>query len=115
MSSIDALSRGWDFMSQVIGSDLSSRMAVSDYVANVNQNDLIRTDNHRIQLINEEIDKMMRDVNEHPYVHQGVEQFKGYVAEEVHAHSYNIDAISKDSSHRAWTLHENSSGSIHAR
>jgi hypothetical protein len=66
----------------------------------------------RIQEINAAIDELARSINEHPHLHLGVEQFKGYVAEEFHAGTFNLEAIRQGSSHRAYTLHENSYGSV---
>ena len=55
---------------------------------------------------------MARNINEHPHLNLGVEQFKGYVAEEFVSGTFNIDALKKGSKHMAFTLQDNGYGSI---
>lgn len=112
MGELEDLKYGWDFMTQMFSGDLSGQMAVLDYDANIAQNEVIRLQNLHLQEINEAIDKLSRSINEHPYRNLGVEQLKGYIAEEVHAGTFNIEAIRQGSEHRAWTLHENGYGSV---
>lgn len=112
MSKLESVRYGWDFMSQMLGADLAGHSAFSDYVENLAQNELIGKQNIRIQQINDEIDKLAKSINEHPHLNLGVEQFKGFVAEEMHAGTFNIDALKKGSEHRAWTLQDNGYGSV---
>ena len=104
---------GWDFMSSQMGADIAVRGAVSDFLSAAHQNHLITIENaHRIA-INEAIDRLTRSVNEHPYINLGVEQLKGYVAEEIVAGTFNIDAIRQGSEHRAYSFpSESGYGSI---
>lgn len=104
---------GWDFMSSHMGADIVARGAVSDFIAVTQQNQQIVLENaHRIA-INEAIDQLTRSVNEHPYINLGVEQLKGYVAEEIVAGTFNIDAIRQGSEHRAYSFpNESGYGSI---
>lgn len=112
MAEMDDLKFGWDFMAQMLGADFAGRSAFSDHAANVAQNSAIQAQNLRIQEINAAIDQLAKNINEHPSINLNVEQFKGFVAEEMHAGTFNIDAIRQGSSHRAWTLQENGYGSV---
>ncbi|MBQ3220583.1 MAG: hypothetical protein IJB34_01325 [Clostridia bacterium] len=104
---------GWDFMSSHIGADIVARGAVSDFIAVAQQNQQIVLENARRIAINEAIDQLTRSVNEHPYINLGVEQFKGYVAEEIVAGTFNIEAIRQGSEHRAYSFpNESGYGSI---
>ena len=111
MAEIDDLKSGWDFMAQMLGADFAGRSAFSDHATNVAQNNAIREQNLRIQEINAAIDQLKK-INEHPNKNLNVEQFKGFIAEEMHAGTFNIEAIRQGSSHRAWTLQENGYGSV---
>lgn len=112
MAEIDDLKFGWDFMAQMLGADFAGRSAFSDHAANVAQNSAIQAQNLRIQEINAAIDQLAKSINEHPSINLNVEQFKGFVAEEMHAGTFNIEAIRQGSNHRAWTLQENGYGSV---
>lgn len=112
MADLTDVRYGWDFMSKVLGADIASRSAFSDFAENLAQNNSIQAQNLRIQEINDAIDRLARSINEHPSINLPVEQFKGFVAEEMHAGTFNIDAISKGSEHRAWTLQENGYASV---
>lgn len=112
MSRLEDVKYGWDFMEQMLGADLASHSAFSDYIRNVAQNESINMQNIRIQEINDAIDKLANSINEHPHINLNVEQFKGFVAEEWHAGTFNIDALRKGSDHRAWTLQDNGYGSV---
>ncbi|MGN1023246.1 MAG: hypothetical protein ACI4OJ_07105, partial [Lachnospiraceae bacterium] len=112
MSDFDEMRSGWDFMGQVLGADLAGNGALSDFKQNVAQNQSIDAQNLHIQKINDAIDQLARNINEHPYLNLDVEQFKGYVAEEWHAQTFNIDALRKWSEHRAWTLQDNGYASV---
>ena len=114
MSKLEDLHCGWEFMSELLGADLAGRGAYGDFAANVAQNDAIHLQNEHLQQINEAIDELARSINEHPHVNLGVEQLKGYVAEEWHAGTFNIDAIRQESEHRAWTLQDNGYASVDA-
>ena len=112
MEELDDIKSGWEFMAQILGAEIASGEAVSEFVNNIKQNNLIDTQNIQIQKINDAINQLAKNINEHAYRNLPVEQFKGLVAEEWHAQTYNIDAISKDSTHRAQVLHENGFGSV---
>lgn len=107
MSELEDVKYGWDFMGKILGADMAGRSAFSDYMSNVAQNDAINLQNAHIQQINEAIDQLAKSINEHPHLNLDVEQFKGFVAEEMHAGTFNIDAIRQGSAHRAWTLQQN--------
>lgn len=98
---------GWDFMAKLMGADLAGQSAFADFTAASAQNQQIAAQNQQIQAINDAIDELARSINEHPHLNLGVEQFKGYVAEEFHAATFNLEAIRQGSTHRATTLHEN--------
>ncbi len=103
---------GWDFMAKLMGADLAGQSAFADFTAASAQNQQIAAQNQQIQAINDAIDELARSINEHPHLNLGVEQFKGYVAEEFHAATFNLEAIRQGSTHRATTLHENGYGSV---
>lgn len=112
MSELEDLKYGWDFMGKVLGANYAGRNALSDYLENMALNDSIRAQNMHIQEINEAIEQLAKSINEHPYLNVDIEKFKGYVAEEMHAGTFNIDALRKESEHRAWTLQEKGYGSV---
>lgn len=112
MSRLEDVKYGWDFMAQMVGADMAGHRAFSDYAENLAQNEAINLQNIRIQEINDAIEKLEKSINEHPYINLDVEQFKGFVAEEMHAGTFNIDALRKGSDHRAWTLQDNGYGSV---
>ena len=112
MAENDDLKFGWNFMAKMMGADFAGRIAFSDYAANVAQNKVIQAQNLRIQEINDAIDQLAKNINDHPSINLNVEQFKGFVAEEMHAGTFNIEAIRQGSNHRAWTLQENGYGSV---
>ncbi len=112
MSNLEDVRYGWDFMSKILGGDIGSHNAFSDYTNNVAINHSIAEQNLRIEQINAAIDELTKSINSHEKINIPVEQFKGFVAEEWHAGTFNIDAIRQESDSRAWTLHENSYGSV---
>lgn len=112
MGELEDLQFGWDFMAQILGADLAGQSAFSSYTANVVQNNSIHAKNLHIQEINDAIEQLQKNINEHPHINLNVEQFKGFVAEEMHAGTFNIEAIRQGSLHRAWTLQENGYGSV---
>lgn len=106
------IQQGWDFMAQMIAAEVGSQGAFSDFANNALQNESIQAQNARIQQINDAIDQLAKTINEHPHLNLDVEQFKGYVAEEMHAGTFNIDAIRQGSEHRAWTLQDHGYASV---
>ncbi len=106
------LEYGWKFMAQVLGADMDSQGAVNSFADNVMQNQAIDAQNYKFQQVNDAIDNLAQSINEHRYAGLDPEQFKGVVAEEMHARTFNINALRNDSSHRAWTLHENGYASV---
>lgn len=112
MGKLEDVKYGWDFMAQMLGGDLAGHSAFSDYAENLAHNKSINMQNMHIQEINEAIDKLAQSINEHPHLNLNVEQFKGFVVEEWHAGTFNIDALRKGSDHRAWTLQDNGYGSV---
>ena len=107
MSELEDVRYGWDFMARMLGADVAGHSAFSDYMSNVAQNNAIHLQNEHIQQINDAIDQLAQNINEHPHLNLDVEQLKGFVAEEMHAGTFNIEAIRQGSEHRAWTLQEN--------
>lgn len=65
-----------------------------------------------VEQVQNAISDLEKSINEHKYINQGIKQFKGYVAEEYAAGTYNIDAIAAGSKDRAIVNHENSWGSV---
>ncbi len=112
MDQLDDVRYGWEFMEKVLGADFACFQAKNDFTDNVLQNNQIKFENNRIEAINAEIDKLIKSLNELKDHNLGEEQLKGFVAEEWHAGTFNIDAIRKLSEHRAWTLKENGYGSV---
>lgn len=112
MAELQDVRYGWDFMAKLMGADLTGRSAYADYASNVLQNQQIAAQNLHIQEINAAIDELARSINEHPHLNLGVEQFKGYVAEEFVSGTFNIDALRKGSKHMAFTLQDNGYGSV---
>lgn len=123
-----ALRQGWDFMGEILGVKVSVDSSANDYnyetttnnnIRNKNirisqKNLLIDAENAHIAKINNAIDDLQKKINGHPHSTEkaNVEQLKGYVAEEWHAGTFNINAIRNNSEHRAWTLQSNSEGSV---
>ncbi len=112
MAQLDDVKNGWDFMAQLMGADLAGQGASKAFVENSFQNNQIFLKNLHLQEINNAIDELAKSINEHPHLNLGVEQFKGFVAEEMHAGTFNLDALRKGSSHRAFTLQDNRYGSV---
>ena len=112
MSQLEDVKYGWDFMSKALGADTAGRSAFSDYMSNLSQNNAINEQNLHIQEINEAIDQLARNINEHPNLNLGIEQLKGFVAEEMHTGTFNIEAIKQGSDHRAWTLQQHGYASV---
>ncbi len=112
MDSLRDVRRGWDFMAQAVSTDVASQKAFADFTAVSAQNQQIACDNLRIEEINAAIDELAKSINEHPHINLGVKQFKGYVAEEFHAGTFNLEAIKQGSEHRAFTLQDNGYGSV---
>lgn len=112
MNQLDDVRYGWEFMAKVLGADFASFQAQNDFTNNALQNNQIKFENNRILSINAEIDKLVESLNELKTHNLGEEQLKGFVAEEWHAGTFNIDAITKASEHRAWTLKDNAYGSV---
>lgn len=108
----DDFQYGWDFMAKLLGTDVAANLANSDYLTNLYQNQAIHLQNEHIQEINDAIDLLARNINEHTHLGLDVEQLKGYVAEEWHSGTFNIDALRKGSEHRTKVLHENTYGSV---
>ncbi len=106
------LQQGWEFMAQMLAAEEGSHEALSDFAKNVIQNESIQAQNARIQQINDAIDQLTNNINEHPNINLPVEQLKGLVAEEWHAGTFNIEAIRQGSEHRAWTLQDNGYASV---
>ena len=102
----DELQQGWDFMAQMLAAKIVGEEAINDFNNVALQNKFIDMQNDHIMQINDAIDQLEKNINEHPHINLDAEQFKGYVAEEMHAGAFNIDAIRKGSDHRAWTLQE---------
>ena len=65
-----------------------------------------------VEQVQKAITDLEKNINEHQYINQGIKQFKGYVAEEYTAGTYNIDAIASGSKDRAIVNHENTWGSV---
>ncbi len=111
MAELEDVRYGWNFMAKLLGSDLAGHGAFEDYANNVYQNAQIDIQNTQIEKINQAVDELARSINEHPHLNLNIEQFKGYVAEEWHAGTFNIDALKKFSDHKARTVHSYESGS----
>lgn len=79
------IQQGWEFMARMLGADVGSHRAFSDFIENTIQNESIQAQNAHIQQINDAIDQLARNINEHPQINMDVERFKGFVAEEMHA------------------------------
>lgn len=112
MTNLEEVKYGWNFMADLLGADAGSKIAFSDYVQNTLQNESIAKQNIRIQEINAAIDQLADSINNHPSLNLDPEQLKGFIAEEWHAGTFNIDAIRKGSEHRARTLQETGYGSV---
>ena len=112
MDQLDDVRYGWEFMEKVFGADFAGLQAQNDFTNNILQNNQIKLENNRIEAINAEIDKLIKSLNELKNHNLREEQLKGFVAEEWHAGTFNIDAVRKMSEHRAWTLKENGYGSV---
>lgn len=65
-----------------------------------------------VERIHNAINELEHNINEHKYINQGYKQFKGYVAEEYAAGTFNIDAIAAGSKDRAIVDHKNTYGSV---
>ena len=113
MNSKNPFDAGWDFMSAHISTGVVSGKAAEEFISVAQKNQQIAVENAHRVAINEALDQITRNVNEHPYINLGVEQFKGYAAEEVVAGTFNLDAIRKGSEHRAFSFpNESGYGSV---
>ncbi len=99
--------QGWDFMAQAI--ELGT---LSDAAESAKTHSLISLENEKIHLINQTIDEFTDAINNHTYRNIDPAQFKGFAAEEWHAYTYNIDAITNESQNRAAVLHSNAVDSV---
>lgn len=112
MTNLEDLKNGWNFMAQILAVDMGMDYAYKDFMGNVAQNNAINLQNQHLMEINEAIELLAERINEHPNINLPVAQFKGFVAEEMHAGRFNIEALIKGSPHRAWTLQDNKYGSV---
>lgn len=112
MNRVKDMSYGWEFMANVLGTSNATFQATTDYIDNILLNNQIQIDNKRIIEINEAIDNLTKNINELQNHHLDIEKLKGFVAEEWHSSTFNIDALEKGSSHRAWTLKDTSYASV---
>lgn len=112
MTEISDVRQGWKFMEQILGASFGAEIAHSEFLYNLSENNRIDNDNQLIEQINAAIDQLQKNIQEHDYLNLPIEQLKGYMAEEWHAGTYNIDAISNQSEYYAKVLHENTSGSV---
>ena len=76
METLDAVKSGWTYASQLAGADAAAHYG-----------DLY------IGRVEEAIKQLEDNINRHNYRNLGVGQFKGYVAEEWAAGSFNVDAV----------------------
>ncbi|MCQ2080584.1 MAG: hypothetical protein MJZ11_02930 [Lachnospiraceae bacterium] len=95
MKDTSAIEQGWNFAAHLAGVDFAAN-AGSDYVSKVS----------------DAIKELENNINNHPYRGQDIAHFKGYVAEEWHAGTFNVDAVASGSADRAMVLHSNASGSV---
>lgn len=86
---------GWDFAASLAGVNYSADAAHS-----------------YVEKVADAIAEMENNINNHPYRGQAVPFFKGYVAEEWHSGTFNIDAVAAGSEDRAAVQHLNSAGSV---
>ena len=105
MADLSGVREGWDFMASIMGGDYSSSVAMQDF-------NYETSTNAHIQEINTAIDQLRDKINYHPGINLDIEKFKGFVAEEWAAETFNIDAITDGSGHRATTLHSTAYGSV---
>lgn len=105
MADVSGIREGWDYMASIMGGDYSSNVAMQDFSYETSTN-------AHIQEINAAIDQLGNKINYHPGINTDIEQFKGFVAEEWAAETFNIDAITDGSNHRATTLHSTAYGSV---
>ncbi|WP_155829950.1 hypothetical protein [Butyrivibrio sp. AC2005] len=95
MKEKSAMEQGWDFAAHLAGVDFAAN-AGYDYVSKVA----------------EAIKQVEDNINNHPYRGQDIAHFKGYVAEEWHAATFNVDAVARGSDDRATVLHSNAADSV---
>lgn len=95
MEGKSAVECGWEFSAKLIGADMSTQVAKA-----------------YVDRIEEAIAQLEISINNHPYRGQDIKHFKGYVAEEWHAGTLNINAVAADSADRAHVLHSNEAGSV---
>lgn len=112
MESFEELKQGYYFMAQNLSANLGSDRAFFDFLNNVNKNEEIRLKNEHLKQINDAIDEFQTSINEHPYKNLGINQLKGFVSEEWHAGTFNVNAIKQKSESRAWTLQDTEYGSV---
>lgn len=91
----EEMRKGWNFAAQLAGASSSTQIAHS-YIAEIKA----------------AIEQMENAINNHPYRGQDIAQFKGYVAEEWHGGTFNIDATAAGATDRATVLHSNGAGSV---
>lgn len=98
MDHLDSVKKGWEFAAHLVGADVVAHYG-DQYVGTV-----------------EEAIKQMEDnINWHNYRRLGVGQFKGYVAEEWAAGTFNVDAVAAGSKFRGDVIHSTDELSVDFR
>lgn len=89
------MEEGWAFAARLAGVDFATN-AGFEYVGKVS----------------DAIQELENNINNHPYRGQDIAHFKGYVAEEWHAGTFNVDAVASGSSDKAVVQHLNTANSV---
>lgn len=91
----NAMKKGWDFSTRILGADISAQYGYA-----------------YLEKVNDAITDLQNSINNHSYRGQDIAHFKGYIAEEWHAGTFNINAVAAESVDRANTLNSNALDSV---
>lgn len=87
MQSKTKMQQGWEFAAGIMGADIATHMG-QVYVG----------------AVEEAIKQLEENINNHQYRNLGVGQLQGYLQEEWHAGTFNVDAVAADSTDLATVL-----------
>ena len=91
----NTIKKGWDFSARILGADIAAQHGYAYF-----------------EKVNDAITDLQNSINTHTYRGQDIAHFKGYVAEEWHAGTFNVNAVAAGVKDRASTLNSNALDSV---
>ncbi len=95
MQDKEAMQKGWEYATNIMGADFGARMG-ADYV----------------DAVEKAIKELEDSINNHSYRGQDASTLQGYMFEEMSANTFNVNAVAADSKERATVLHSNERSSV---